>query len=280
MCVLEEVIIKEDPSMVIVFGDTNTTLAGALVSAKLHIPIIHVEAGLRSFNKTMPEEINRIVTDHISDYLFAPTKAAANNLHNEGLTERTMITGDIMVDALANNIDKAKKRSDIVERYNLEKSGYYLLTLHRPYNVDDPYNLSKIFNILSSLNKKVIFPVHPRTKKVIETYGILIPDIIVITNPIGYIDFLALEYFSSKIITDSGGVQKEAYILKKPCITIRSETEWLETVESGWNILVDVESDYFIDAIETFNPSKEQSDIFGKNVANKMFSIIKQIMSV
>lgn len=279
MCALEKIIIKENPSLVIIFGDTNTTLAGALVSAKLHIPIIHVEAGLRSFNKAMPEEINRIVTDHISDFLFAPTKTSVNNLYNEGLKENVILTGDIMVDALINNIKYAKDRSDILKSFNIQKNNYYLMTLHRPYNVDEPSTLSKILNKLSSLDKKIIFPVHPRTKNVIDENGILVPANIIITTPVGYIDFLSLEYFSKKIITDSGGVQKEAYILKKPCITIRSETEWIETVEDGWNVLVDVDSDDFVNTIEKFNSSKEQSDIFGKNVAHKMFDEILEIIN-
>jgi UDP-N-acetylglucosamine 2-epimerase len=279
MCALEKIIIKENPSLVIIFGDTNTTLAGALVSAKLHIPIIHVEAGLRSFNKAMPEEINRIVTDHISDFLFAPTKTSVNNLYNEGLKENVILTGDIMVDALINNIKYAIDRSDILKDCDIQKNNYYLMTLHRPYNVDEPSTLSKILNKLSSLDKKIIFPVHPRTKNVIDENGIFVPANIIITTPVGYIDFLSLEYFSKKIITDSGGVQKEAYILKKPCITIRSETEWIETVEDGWNVLVDVYSDDFVNTIEKFNPSKEQSDIFGKNVAHKMFDEILEIIN-
>jgi len=275
---IEKVVLGEKPDLIIVFGDTNSTLAGALVGSKLQIPVIHVESGLRSFNKTMPEEINRIVADHISDYLFAPTRTSVDNLYNEGLKDKVTLTGDIMVDALINNIKYAKERSAILESYNIQKNNYYLITLYRPYNVDNPLKLSKILNKISGLDKKTIFPIHPRTRKVIEKNNILVPDNVIIISPVGYIDFLSLEYFSKKIITDSGGIQKEAYILKKPCITIRQETEWVETVKGGWNVLIDVDSPDFVNTIEMFNPSQEQNDIFGRNVAQKMFNKILEIM--
>jgi UDP-GlcNAc3NAcA epimerase len=279
MIELEKVLKSECPPLGIVFGDTDSTLAGSLVCSKLHIPIIHIESGLRSFNKEMPEEINRIVSDHTSDFLFAPTQTAMQNLEREGLSEKAILTGDIMVDALMDNIKRADQISNILETKGLVAEKYYLMTLHRPYNVDDPAKLNKILTKLSKIGGQVIFPVHPRTSKVIDDNQLVIPDNVLLSEPVGYLDFIKLESCSMKIITDSGGIQKEAYILKKPCITIRPETEWVETVKQGWNVLVDVDSDDFVNTIETFNPSQEQSDLFGENVAQKMFDKIQKIMS-
>ncbi len=278
MIELEKIIQFERPSIVIVFGDTNSTLAGSLVCAKLQIPIIHIEAGLRSFNRQMPEETNRIVSDHTSDFLFAPTKTAMKNLEREGLSEKCVLTGDIMVDSLMDNIRRADKTSNILEEKKLVPQKYYLMTLHRPYNVDDPIRLDKIFSKLSELEKLIVFPVHPRTRKVIKDNQICIPENFQLCEPLGYLDFIKLESCSMKIITDSGGIQKEAYILKRPCITIRPETEWIETVEEGWNVLVNVESDDFVETIVTFSPTQKQKGFLGKNVAQKMFDKIQKIM--
>jgi len=277
MIKLEKVIVQEYPSLIIVFGDTNSTLAGSLVSSKLNIPVLHIEAGLRSFNRSMPEEINRIVSDHISNYLFAPTINAVENLENEGLKNKAFLSGDIMVDSLADNIRLAKIKSQILEKYKLESGQYILLTLHRPYNVDNPEKLNKIFIKLSNLKHKIIFPIHPRTRKIVTANKFDIPTNIFLSNPLSYLDFITLESNCKKIITDSGGIQKEAYLLKKACITIRPETEWVETVKDGWNMLIDVDSDDFIDAIESFNPSHKQTDLFGKNVADKMLNKIIRI---
>jgi len=279
MIELEKVLKSECPSLGIVFGDTDSTLAGSLVCSKLHIPLVHIEAGLRSFNKEMPEEINRIVSDHTSDFLFAPTQTAMQNLAKEGLSEKAILTGDIMVDSLMDNIKRADQISNILETKGLVAEKYYLMTLHRPYNVDDPVKLRNIVTKLSKISGQVIFPVHPRTSKVIDDNQLVIPENVLLSEPIGYLDFIKLESCSMKIITDSGGIQKEAYILKKPCITIRPETEWVETVKQGWNVLVDADSDDFVNTIETFNPSQEQSDLFGENVAQKMFDKIQKIMS-
>jgi len=279
MIELEKVLKRECPYLVIVFGDTNSTLAGSLVCSKLHIPIIHVEAGLRSFNKEMPEEINRILSDHASDFLFAPTRTAMKNLKREGIVEKAVLTGDIMVDSLIDNIESADQMSNILETKGVGAEKYYLMTLHRPYNVDDPNKLNKIFKKLSKIGCQVIFPVHPRTRKIINENQLAIPENFLLSDPVGYLDFIKLESSSMKIITDSGGIQKEAYILKKPCITIRPETEWIETVKDGWNLLVDADSDDFVNTIESFNPIKKQNDIFGTNVAQKMFEKIMGIMS-
>ena len=275
---LEKVIIQEKPDLVIVFGDTNSTLAGSLVTSKLGINSIHIEAGLRSFNRTMPEELNRIVSDHTSDYLFAPTSTAMNNLKNEGLLNKAFLSGDIMVDSLISNIDKAKRISTIINRLKINLGEFYLLTLHRPYTVDNPQNLALILEKLSELDGEVIFPVHPRTKKVLVKNSIKVKETIRLIKPLSYLDFIVLENYAKKIITDSGGIQKEAYILKKPCITLRSETEWVETIEEGWNILVLPEDKNFIDIILSFKPNKHQRKVFGNNVVEKMIAKIKVIL--
>jgi UDP-N-acetylglucosamine 2-epimerase len=280
MMALESIFAKEHPHIVIVFGDTNSTLAGALAATKLGIKVVHVEAGLRSFNKTMPEEINRILTDHCADVLFAPTKAAVNNLKHEGLADKTYLTGDIMLDALLLNKEKAKQKSTILEKLCINAKDYYLLTLHRPYNVDNHENLKNILIGLSKIDKTIIFSVHPRTQKMISQFDVKISKNIQVVEPVGYLDFIQLEDNASKIITDSGGIQKEAYILKVPCITVRPETEWVETVEAGWNVLVGFDPIKLIDAIENFIPSGKQDKIFGEyGCADKMVEVIESFIS-
>lgn len=273
---IEKILTDVKPHAVIVFGDTNSTLAGAMAAAKLYIPIIHIEAGLRSYNRTMPEEINRIATDHVSKYLFAPTQTAVNILVKEGLQENTFLTGDIMVDTMKNNLDIALNKSTIIHDLHLENKPFSLLTLHRNYNVDDVTILENILMQLGQLDETVLFPVHPRTKKMLSP-NFTIPGNIKITEPLGYLDFITLESFSNKIITDSGGIQKEAYILKKPCITLRTETEWIETVEEKWNLLINPTDRMMVSKISTFTPPKEQNEIFGKNVAEIMVSKINSI---
>lgn len=283
---LERVLINEKPALVIIFGDTNSTLAGALAAAKLHVPVAHVEAGLRSFNRSMPEEINRIVADQLSTILFCPTATAVENLQKEGFplqlgtdTRQMMFNvGDIMVDSHHMALEKSKKR-EIFKKLNVKQNRYYLLTLHRPYNVDNPENLSSIFKELGKLDQEVIFPVHPRTRKTIEQNSINFPDNFIIIKPVGYLDFVSLQAGCHKIITDSGGIQKEAYILKKPCITLRPETEWVETVSAGWNLLINPsqEKDY-AQKIQAFIPPQPYESIFGENVAEKMVEIINNFV--
>lgn len=278
---LEKVYMREKPEMVIVFGDTNSTLSGALSAAKMSIPVLHIEAGLRSYNRQMPEEINRVATDHISDFLFAPTETAEKNLENEGLKEKSFLTGDIMVDTLKRNLSVGLKKANVLKKLKLKGEEYMLFTFHRPYNVDNPDKLGKILNLLSKLDLKVVFPVHPRTRKIILKYNIATANNIILIEPLGYLDFICLEKNAQKIITDSGGIQKEAYILEKPCITIRPETEWIETVRDGWNILLDLntDSEKFLDIISNFKPKTTQTDIFGKNVADKMVLLIEEFIA-
>jgi len=273
---LEQAMMEQKPDTVIVFGDTNSTLAGALAAAKLNIPIIHIEAGLRSYNKTMPEEINRIATDHLSKYLFVPTQTGMNILRSEGLEKIAYLTGDIMVDTIKNNLEVALKKSTIISDLKLEDKEYNLLTLHRNYNVDDTKILEHLLDQLGQLQERVIFPVHPRTKKMLPA-SYCVPENIEMIEPQGYLDFIVLEYYSKRIVTDSGGIQKEAYILHKPCITLRTETEWVETVEEKWNLLIEPTDREIALRICRFKPNGKQKDVFGNNVTAKMVKIIDSI---
>lgn len=276
MKAIEAVLTDRRPDMVIVFGDTNSTLAGALATAKLNIPLLHIEAGLRSYNKHMPEEINRIATDHVSDLLFAPTPTAYENLLNEGKSKGVFLTGDIMVDTLTNNLKLAESKSNSLVQYNLTPGEFYLLTLHRDYNVDNPQIIRHILNQLSKISQQIVFPVHPRTRKILATLE-MIPSNFILTDPLGYLDFIKLENACLKIITDSGGIQKEAYILEKPCVTLRTETEWTETVTEGWNLLVSPQDKEISEKIINFSVPLEQNSIFGKNVADNMVAIINSL---
>jgi len=239
---IEAVLLREKPNVVLVYGDTDSTLAGAIASVKLHIPVAHVEAGLRSFNRLMPEEINRVLTDHASEILFAPTRLAVLNLRKEGIPQgKIKHVGDVMYDAAIFYADIAEKRSNVLNRLNIDTGRYVLATVHRAENTDNKENLAKIVRILSQLSQKtpVIFPVHPRTKAAINKYGLNeYMEHIISIDPVGYLDMIMLEKHAKYIITDSGGVQKEAYFFRVPCVTLREETEWVELVEIGWNTLI------------------------------------------
>ncbi|MCL6260014.1 UDP-N-acetylglucosamine 2-epimerase (non-hydrolyzing) [Aquiflexum sp. TKW24L] len=232
---IENILIKESPDFVLVFGDTNSTLAGALAAAKLNIKIIHVEAGLRSFNKSMPEEINRVLTDHISTLLYVPSNQPASNLAKEGITKNVFNVGDIMKDVV-------KIYKDSFSDVPNEKIGeeFIYTTLHRPYNTDDPLRLKYILESLNKIGKRILFSIHPRTNNLLDEYNIPKAQFgnIEFCNPLGYFENLKKLDRCSTFITDSGGMQKEAYWLKKKCITIRTETEWVETLENSWNTLV------------------------------------------
>jgi len=236
---IEKTLLKEKPNMVLVYGDTNSTLAGALAATKLNIPVAHVEAGLRSYNRRMPEEINRVVTDHVSSLLFCPTSTAVENLKKEGIKANVYKVGDVMYDVTLLNTDLSREKINL-SKWNVATDGYVLCTVHRAENTDDPGRFKSIMAALEEIAQdiKVVFPVHPRTRKIMEQDTYLSPvKNIMLAEPVSYLEMLALEAGAKAILTDSGGVQKEAYFQGKPCITLRDETEWTETVEAGVNFL-------------------------------------------
>jgi len=267
---IEDVLMKERPDMALVFGDTNTTLAGALAATKLHIPVAHVEAGLRSFDRNMPEEINRVLVDHCSALLFCPTGTAVENLKNEGIIRGVHLTGDVMADILKDCIRIAEKTSGILDDLNLKPKEYVLATVHRAENTDDPVRLKGIIDALYEMDD-VLFPCHPRTEKLLRERALWdrLNKEVRVVKPVGYLDMLLLERSARKILTDSGGVQKEAYMLKVPCITMRDGTEWVETVEDGWNVLVGADKEKIISAASSFDPRSEQREMFGKGDASQ-----------
>jgi UDP-GlcNAc3NAcA epimerase len=272
---VEEVLIQEEPDWVLVYGDTNSTLAGALAAVKLHIPVAHVEAGLRSFNRRMPEEINRVLTDHISTLLFCPTKTAVGNLAQEGLTEGVHNVGDVMYDAALHNIQLAEEKSRILETLGLRPQDYLLATVHRPDNTDLPKNLRSIAAALSSLEATVLLPLHPRTRKALYEMGLILGGNVKVVQPVGYLDMLILEKNACLILTDSGGIQKEAYFFAVPCVTLRRETEWVETVKAGWNVLVGADCREIVEAVRSFRPQGERANFFGDGQASvKMVDIL------
>ncbi|WP_421663836.1 non-hydrolyzing UDP-N-acetylglucosamine 2-epimerase [Lysinibacillus telephonicus] len=277
---VEEVLEIEKPDAVLVYGDTNSTLAGAIVASKLHIPIIHIEAGLRSFNKLMPEELNRIVTDHVSNILFTPTEIAVRNLRNEGITDGVYNVGDVMYDAVIYNMDLAEKKYKL-EDFQLYKQQYYLGTIHRAENTDSKEQLTAILKAFSDVKENVYLPLHPRTKQKIKQYNLesLIEQAkhIHIVEPVSYLEMLLLEKNAKGIITDSGGVQKEAYFMKVPCITLRDQTEWTETVECGWNKLANPLKDDLVSILHSIQNGNAIENLYGDGYASvKITEILKQ----
>ncbi|EIJ80493.1 UDP-N-acetylglucosamine 2-epimerase [Bacillus methanolicus PB1] len=265
---IEEIILEEKPDYLMVYGDTNSTLAGALAAAKLHIPVIHIEAGLRSFNKKMPEEINRIMTDHVSEYLFCPTDTAVENLRNENITRNVFNIGDVMYDAVLYNRGLAADKSNILETHGLTKKDYHLITIHRAENTDDVQNMKNILEAFSQIEEVKVWPIHPRTKNKLSSYGIRLDDIpnLKVIEPVGYLDMLTLEANAKKIITDSGGVQKEAYFMEVPCVTVREQTEWVETLEEDANILVGTDVNKILSAVRK-NVHPSYKEVFGDGKA-------------
>jgi UDP-GlcNAc3NAcA epimerase len=235
---LEDVMLTEKPHMVVVYGDTNSTMAGALAAAKLHIPVAHIEAGLRSFNRRMPEEINRVVTDHLSALLFCPTQTAARNLAREGVTEGVHASGDVMYDTTLAAVARAESRSTILEILDLLPKSYSVATIHRAENTDDRLQFMRLLAWLeeAARSRPVIMPTHPRTRTVLAGLGVTLRGVRLI-DPLGYMDMTRLVHEAAAIFTDSGGLQKEAYFHRVPCVTLRNETEWVETIEAGWNRL-------------------------------------------
>jgi UDP-N-acetylglucosamine 2-epimerase len=271
---IEKVLIDEHPAMVLVYGDTNSTLAGALAASKLCIPVAHVEAGLRSFNRAMPEEINRIVADHCSDQLFCPTQTAVNNLKKEGIEQGVYLTGDVMVDAARLFGRKADAQSRILSDLGLEPKQYLLCTVHRAENTNDVKRLGRIVEALTGIHETVVFPVHPRTRKILETAGLLQTlakaKHVLSVKPVSYLDMILLEKHAKKILTDSGGMQKEAYLYGVPCITMRDDTEWIETIDDGWNVLVGADRNRILDAVRSFSPASKASEVIRDRILKKL----------
>ena len=270
MIELEPIIIKENPNFVLVYGDTNSTLAGALVASKLEIPIVHIEAGLRSFNRSMPEEINRVLTDHLSSFLFVPTQLAIDNLAKEGIHDNVYNIGDVMFDML-----QISEHHGVFKKERLFSYDYCFATIHRPYNTDEPDRMEQILKTFESLPIRVVFAVHPRTyKKIQERIDLDNYRNIEFSEPLSYFDTIATIYNSKYVITDSGGIQKEAYLLRKKCITLRSETEWMETLINGWNTLVFDHIDQIGQVVKEI-PGDYVSGLYGDGkAAQKIISIL------
>jgi UDP-N-acetylglucosamine 2-epimerase len=281
MAKLEEVVSKENPDLVLVYGDTNSTLAAALVTAKLTIRLAHVEAGLRSFDRAMPEEINRVVTDTVSDYLFCPTTTAVHNLRREGLAERAFLVGDVMIDAMMMYLPVAQSRQGIIESFGVRPREYYLATVHRASNTDDADALGRILNAFSALDFPVVFPVHPRTRDRLKKLGSPVDrGRVYMVDPVGYLSMLALEQNARKILTDSGGVQKEAYVLGTPCVTLRKETEWVETVDEGWNRLAGTDVHAIVDAVLDSSRPASRKALFGDgHAAEKICQTLQKVLA-
>ena len=279
---IEERLKDEMPDTVLIYGDTNSTMAGALAAVKLHIPVAHVEAGLRSFNRRMPEEINRVVSDQVSNLLFCPTKTAVKNLAAEGITKGVFNVGDVMFDAFLFYRNIAAERSALLSDLGLEKSGYCLVTVHRQENTENRQRLTTLFNTFEELagdSCPFIIPLHPRTRKILDAVGYRpqTDSQVKIISPISYLDMVALESFAKVILTDSGGVQKEAYFAGVPCITLREETEWIETVGSGWNRVAGTEPLKIKAAFTSVKrPQKDRNDmLFGRgNAAEQIVAIL------
>nr|WP_319377183.1 UDP-N-acetylglucosamine 2-epimerase (non-hydrolyzing) [uncultured Methanoregula sp.] len=256
MLVKSEAILREEkPDMLLVTGDTNTALAVALAANKSKIKVGHFEAGMRSFDRSLPEEVNRVIIDNFSDILFSPTLRGMNNLRSNGISENIHLVGDVMLDSISFYQKLIRTNPRIAEELSLQDGQYHLLTLHREANTDDRKRLANILSAISEMPLPVIFPIHPRTRQRIKDFNLSLPENIVTIPPQGYFEFLRLMSHSGKFLTDSGGAQKQAYFLSKPCITLRPNTEWMETVETGWNILVDDDKEKIIDAASNFSPS-------------------------
>jgi UDP-GlcNAc3NAcA epimerase len=279
---IEQVLLSEKPDLVLVYGDTNSTLAGALAAAKLHIPIAHVEAGLRSFVRTMPEEVNRVLTDHVSDLLFCPTSTAVTNLTREGIDTGVHHVGDVMYDSTLFYARKvAPLEKGVLQRLGVAPKSFYLATVHRAENTDRPERLAGIFGAFAEIAMQdcpVIIPLHPRTVRYIHQHGVQISNNVRIIDPASYLEMIVLEKNALKILTDSGGVQREAYSLGVPCVTLRGETEWLETVEAGWNILAGSDKRAIVTAARAPAPcGMNDGDFYGTgNAANRICEVLAQ----
>ncbi len=264
------------PDVVVVFGDTNSTLAGALAAVKLGVPSVHVEAGLRSFDRTMPEEINRIVVDHCCDLLLAPNDTAERNLESEGLSMRTAVVGDVMVDALMKARARAPGATEVLARLGIPPGPFLLLTIHRASNTDDPGRLAAILTGLAGAGS-IVFPVHPRTRDALARHAIPLPPGVTAIEPLGYLDTVSLASEARAVVTDSGGLQKEAYLLQTPCVTLRDTTEWVETLELGWNVLAGSASGSIRAAVANPPRGSAHPPVYGDGfAARRMIDSIEQ----
>jgi UDP-N-acetylglucosamine 2-epimerase len=263
LAALAPVLAELRPGLALVYGDTNSTLAGALAAAQADIPVGHVEAGMRSFDRSMPEELNRVLTDHASDLLLCSTQTAMDNLAHEGVQGEPHLVGDVMADVSLAFREIAAQRSTILADLDLEPGAYLVVTAHRAGNVDDPDRLERLVALLEGLPRPVVFPVHPRTRGRLEAAGLLDRlDGVTLVPPLGYLDFLELARHARAVLTDSGGVQKEAYLLGVPCVTLRDTTEWVETVDAGWNVLVDLDREAALAALDR-SPPHERPELYG-----------------
>jgi UDP-GlcNAc3NAcA epimerase len=269
---IEDVLFIERPNSVVVYGDTNSTLAGALAASKLSLPVIHVEAGLRSFNRSMPEEINRVVVDHLSNLLLCPSNTAVRNLAAEGISQNIHFIGDVMLDVLNWARQRATlKKPTILRRFNLEEKTYLLATIHRSGNTENCSHMHNIINALNSVEEPIVFPVHPRTRRAMREVDCRLNPLVRLIDPVDYLEMVALSESARMILTDSGGLQKEAYWLGVPCLTLRDETEWVETVDAGWNILVGADSEKIIEAVHSFLPPSSHPTLYGDGSAAARF---------
>lgn len=271
---MEDVLLAEKPDLVIIRGDTNSTLAGALVASKLNVPVAHIESGERSFDRRMPEEINRVAADHLSNLLFCVSDTARGHLANEGVTNGVHVTGDVMLDANLQHRPIARQKSDVLQRLGLQAGGYVLVTVHRAANTDDPVRLRGIVDALNAVGETIVFPVHPRTHNALQRIGATFAPHVKTTEPAGYYDMMVLEENARMIATDSGGVQREAYFFAKPCLTLRDETEWTETVEAGWNKLVGADCHEIVRAWRNFETPAEHPPVLGDGTAARRIATI------
>ena len=273
LAALEPELEELGPDLVLVYGDTNSTLAGALAAAQRHVPVAHVEAGMRSFDRRMPEELNRVLTDHASDLLLCSTETAVRNLEAEGARGDVQLVGDAMADVTLAFAPVAERRSRALEEHGVTSRGYVVVTAHRAGNVDDPARLEQLVELLEAVPLPVVLPLHPRTRARLQAAGLdarlAAAPRVRVTPPLGYLDFLTLARNARAVLTDSGGVQKEAYLLGTPCVTLRDTTEWVETVESGWNVLVDLDKAAALAAVEREPPSGERPELYGGGHAGK-----------
>jgi UDP-N-acetylglucosamine 2-epimerase len=275
---LEPILAGVRPELVLVYGDTNSTLAGALAAAQARIPVAHVEAGMRSFDRSMPEELNRVLADHASDLLLCSTETAVRNLENEAVAGEVHLVGDVMADVSLAFQDVARERSRAVSDRGLERGGYLLVTAHRAGNVDPPERLRLLVDVIEALPGRVVFPAHPRTRRRLEEEGLLERlaerGDLELAPPLGYLDFLELARGARAVLTDSGGVQKEAYLLGVPCVTLRDTTEWTETVDAGWNVLVDLDRDAALAALGRPIPEHRPELYGGGHAAQRVCDVV------